>query len=109
MDSVSKPLFEKEGLPVLVARLDIPEEFAWFNELDAEERGDFFMGLLAIITSNGGNLATRIEEYLRGWQATVEIASTPGLAEAIKQAEKSPRHGPYTSFEEAFGRVQAQF
>lgn len=102
MDSTLKPL-SKEPISVLAARLDLPEEFAWFNELDAEERSDFFVELLAIITSDGGDLVTRIEEYLRGWQATVEIASTPGLAEAIKHAEQSPRRGPYTSFEEAFG------
>ena len=36
---------------VLVEELDLPPEYAWFNELDAEERSEFFKGLLEILTA----------------------------------------------------------
>jgi hypothetical protein len=90
---------------VLVAKPELPPEFAWFNELDVEERNDFFIGLLEILFSDGADLKVKIDEYLRGWQATVEITSNPDFVEEFKRAKKSQLHGPYSSFEEAFGGV----
>ena len=41
-----------EPLPedsLLVAKFDLPPEFAWFNELNVQERIDFFVGLLEVL------------------------------------------------------------
>ena len=103
-----------EPLPedsLLAARLDLPPEFAWFNELNVQERIDFFFGLLEVLarpelTLPDGRQRTLIDainEYLRGWQATVELCSNPAIAEEMAVAEKGPFRGPYSSFEEAFG------
>ena len=103
-----------EPLPedsLLVAEFDLPPEFTWFNELDVQERIDFFVGLLEVLakpdlTLPDGRQRTHIEainEYLQGWQATVELCSDPAVAEEITAAEKGPFRGPYFSFEEAFG------
>ena len=93
-----------EPLPedsLLVAKFDLPPEFAWFNELNTQERIDFFFGLLEVLAKPELTLPderqrTHIEainEYLRGWQATVEL-SDPAVAEEIAAAEKGPFNGP---------------
>jgi len=95
---------------ILVAKLDLPAKYAWFNELSAEERLRFFAGLWEVLTTKDLSLPdgrkrsrmAAINEYIRGWRATVEICSTPGLAQEIEAAEKGPFRGPYSSFEEAF-------
>ena len=103
-----------EPLPedsLLVAKFDLPPELAWFNELNVQERIDFFVGLLEVLakpelTLPDGRQRTHIEainEYLQGWQATVELCSNPAVAEEIAAAEEGPFRGPYSSAEEAFG------
>jgi len=82
-----------------------------FNELNVQERIDFFVGLLQVSAKPELTLPDRrqrthmdaINEYLRGWQATVELCSNLEIAEEIAAAEKGPFRGPYSSFEEAFG------
>lgn len=95
---------------VLVEKLDLPPEYTWFNELNAEERSEFFRGLLEILTAReeeltlpDGRPRTRIvalDEYIRGWQATVEIESSPELLEAIQRGLDDARHGRFASPEE---------
>jgi hypothetical protein len=95
---------------VLVEQLDLPPEYTWFNELSAEERSEFFKGLLEILTARKEDLAlpdgrprTRmaaLDEYVRGWQATVEIESSPELLEAIQHSLDDARHGRFVSPEE---------
>jgi hypothetical protein len=103
-----------EPLPedsLLVAKFDLPPEFAWFNELNVQERIDFFVGLLEVLakpklTLPDGRQRSHmdaINEYLQGWQATVELCSNPEIAEEVAAAEEGPFRGPYSSFEEAFG------
>ncbi|HID63935.1 MAG TPA: hypothetical protein EYP49_14535 [Anaerolineae bacterium] len=66
---------------LLVAKFDLPPEFAWFNELNVQERIDFFVGLLEVsarpeLTLPDGRQRTLMDalnEYLCGWQATVEL------------------------------------
>ena len=95
---------------VLVEKLDLPPEYTWFNELNAEERSEFFRGLLEILTAReeeltlpNGRPRTRmaaLDEYIRGWQATVEIESSPGLLEAVQRGLDDARHGRFVSPEE---------
>jgi len=95
---------------VLVEELDLPPEYAWFNELDAEERSEFFKGLLEILTARKEDLAlpdgrprsrmAALDEYIRGWQATVEIESGPELLQAIQRGLDDARHGRFVSQEE---------
>jgi hypothetical protein len=103
-----------EPLPedsLLVAKFDLPPELAWFNELNVQERIDFFVGLLEVLakpelTLPDGRQRTPMDalnEYLRSWQATVELCSSPAIVEEIAAAEKGPFRGPYSSFEEALG------
>jgi hypothetical protein len=103
-----------EPLPedsLLVAEFDLPPELAWFNELNVQERIDFLAGLLEVLakpelTLPDGRQRTHMDalsEYLRGWQATVELCSNPAVAEEIATAEEGPFRGPYSSLEEAFG------
>ena len=102
-----------EPLPedsLLVAKFDLPPELAWFNELNVQERIDFFTGLLEVLAKpeltlpdgRRRTLMDALNEYLRGWQATVELCSNPAIAEEITAAEKGPFRGAYSSFEEAF-------
>ncbi len=96
-----------EKLSILVARLDLPPEYAWFNELSAAERLDFFAGLLEVLTAEdltrpGGRKRTRmtaINEYIRTWQATVELESSPELVEAVRQGIDDMEHGRLASRE----------
>jgi hypothetical protein len=103
-----------EPLPedsLLVAKFDLPPELAWFNELNVQERIDFFVGLLEVLakpelTLPDGRQRTHmdaINEYLQGWQATVELCSSPTIVEEIAAAEKGPFRGPYSSTEETLG------
>ena len=104
-----KTLPVQEAL-VLVEELDLPPEYAWFNELSAEERSEFFKGLLEILTAQeeeltlpDGRPRTRmaaLDEYIRGWQATVEIESSPELLEAIQRGLDDAKHGRFVSPEE---------
>ena len=106
MTSASKA--EKMSLqdfPVLNARLDLPEELSWFNELDAGDRIEFFSGLLDILASDGSDLLVRLGEYLRGWQATVEICSSPDLLASYERAEDDLRHRRFLTYEEVFSDV----
>ena len=92
---------------VLVEKLDLPPEYAWFNELNAEERSEFFRGLLEILTAGkeeltlpDGRPRTRmaaLDEYIRGWQAMVEIESSPELLEAIRRGLEDASHGRFVS------------
>jgi predicted transcriptional regulator len=95
---------------VLVEKLDLPPEYTWFNELDAEERSEFFKGLLEILTAReeeltlpDGRSRTRtvaLDEYIRGWQAMVEIESSPELLEALRRGLEDARHGRFVSQDE---------
>jgi predicted transcriptional regulator len=95
---------------VLVEKLDLPPEYTWFNELNAEERSEFFRGLLEILTVPNEELTlpdgrprTRmaaLDEYIRGWQATAEIESSPELLEAIQRGLDDAKHGRFVSQEE---------
>ncbi len=107
---VGEPLLEDS---LLAAEFDLPPEFAWFNELNIQERIDFFTGLLKVLArpeltwpdGRPRTLMDAINEYVRGWQATVELCSNPTVVEEITIAEKGPFSGPYPSFEEAFGDI----
>ena len=100
-----------EPLPedsLLVAKFDLPPEFAWFNELNVQERIDFFVGLLEVLakpelTLPDGRQRTHIDainEYLQGWQATVELESSPELVEAVRQGIDDMEQGRFASREE---------
>jgi hypothetical protein len=108
-----------EPLPedsLLVAKFDLPPELAWFNELNVQERIDFFVGLLEVLakpelTLPDGRQRTpmdAINEYLRGWQATVELCSNPEIAEEIAAAEKGPFREPYSSFNDCAGCIKEE-
>ncbi len=95
---------------LLTGRFDLPPEYAWFNELDAQARQDFFAGLLKVLVRPqlalpDGRRRSRqeaLDEYLRGWRATIEIESNPNLVTAIKSAMHGPFYGPYDSVDKAF-------
>jgi len=100
-----------EPLPedsLLVAKFDLPPELAWFNELNVQERIDFFVGLLEVLakpelTLPDGRQRTHmdaINEYLRGWQATVELESSPELVEAVRQGIDDMEQGRFASRKE---------
>jgi hypothetical protein len=105
-----------EPLPedsLLVAKFDLPPEFAWFNELNVQERVDFFTGLLRVLAKPDLSLPDgrqrthmdAINEYLRGWQATVELESSPEAMESHERALNDVKHGRFASYEEVFGDV----
>jgi hypothetical protein len=100
-----------EPLPedsLLVAKFDLPPELAWFNELNVQERIDFFVGLLQVLakpelTLPDGRQRSHmdaINEYLRGWQATVELESSPELVEAVRQGIDDMEQGRFASRKE---------
>jgi hypothetical protein len=100
-----------EPLPedsLLVAKFDLPPEFIWFNELNAQERIDFFVGLLQVLakpelTLPDGRQRSHmdaINEYLQGWQATVELESSPELVEAVRQGIDDMEQGRFASRKE---------
>ena len=100
-----------EPLPedsLLVAEFDLPPELAWFNELSVQERVDFFFGLLEVLAKpeltlpdgRQRTLADAINEYLQGWQATVELESSPELVEAVRQGIDDMEQGRFASREE---------
>jgi hypothetical protein len=105
-----------EPLPedsLLVAKFDLPPELAWFNELNVQERIDFFVGLLEVLakpelTLPDGRQRTpmdAVNEYLRGWQATVELESSPEAMESHGRALDDVKHGQFASYKEVFGGV----
>lgn len=94
-----------QGFPVLNARLDLPDDLAWFNELSAGDRIEFFSGLLDILASDGDNLLAMLGEYLRGWRATVEICSSPELTASYEQAKDDLHHRRFLTYEEVFSGV----
>jgi hypothetical protein len=100
-----------EPLPedsLLVAKFDLPPEFIWFNELNVQERIDFFVGLLEVLakpelTLPDGRQRSHmdaINEYLQGWQATVELESSPELVEAVRQGIDDMEQGRFASRKE---------
>jgi hypothetical protein len=100
-----------EPLPedsLLVAKFDLPPELVWFNELSVQERIDFFTGFLEVLakpelTLPDGRQRTHmdaINAYLRGWQATVELESSPELVEAVRQGIDDMEQGRFASREE---------
>jgi len=100
-----------EPLPedsLLVAKFDLPPDLVWFNELNVQERIDFFFGLLEVLakpelTLPDGRQRTLMEainEYLRGWQATVELESSPELVEAVRQGIADMEQGRFASRKE---------
>jgi hypothetical protein len=100
-----------EPLPedsLLVAKFDLPPELVWFNELNVQERIDFFVGLLQVLakpelTLPDGRQRTHmdaINEYLRGWQATVELESSSELVEAVRQGIDDMEQGRFASRKE---------
>lgn len=58
-----------DSFTVLSGHLTLPEEMAWFNSLDPEERNDFLMGLLNLVAVDGGRRETTLHEYLQSWRA----------------------------------------
>lgn len=109
----------REAVPsvaVLESRLDLPKRYAWFNELNSQERLDFFAGLLEALTMPvtslpNGRRRTRmaaVNDYLRGWQATIEIESSPSLVESARQGMEDARLGrfvPVSEVEEYLGSI----
>jgi len=102
-----------EPLPedsLLVAKFDLPPEFVWFNELNVQERIDFFAGLLEVLAKpeltlpdgRQRTLMDALNEYLRGWQATVELELSPELIESLKRGLDNMKHGRFASYEEVF-------
>ena len=100
-----------EPLPedsLLVAKFDLPPEFAWFNELSVQERIDFFFGLLEVLAKpeltlpdgRQRTLMDALNEYLRGWHATVELESSPELVEAVRQGINDMEQGRFASRKE---------
>jgi len=100
-----------EPLPedsLLVAKFDLPPELVWFNELNVQERIDFFVGLLQVLakpelTLPDGRQRSHmdaINEYLQGWQATVELESSPELVEAVRQGIDDMEQGRFASRKE---------
>jgi hypothetical protein len=102
-----------EPLPedsLLVAKFDLPPELAWFNELNVQERVDFFVGLLEVLAKPELTLPDRrqrthmdaINEYLRGWQATVELESSLELVESLKRGLDDMKYRRFASYREVF-------
>jgi len=93
----------QEDVSSATTTLELPAEFAWFKELSTEERDAFFVGLLEILASNGEDILSRLDEYFRGWCATVGLTSNPEFVEEFKRREEAELRGPFSSLEEAFG------
>ena len=111
LSEASSVYISGEPLPedsLLVAKFDLPPEFIWFNELNVQERIDFFVGLLEVLakpelTLPDGRQRSHmdaINEYLQGWQATVELESSPELAETVRQGIDDMEQGRFASREE---------
>ncbi len=98
---------------VLTGRFDLPPEYAWFNELDASARQDFFAGLLKVLVrppltlpdGRRRSLLDALDEYLRGWQATVELESALEVRQSFDRARDDLEHGRVVSYQEVFGNV----
>lgn len=101
------------GDTLLLGRLELPPRYAWFNELTIQERLDFFAGLLEVLFNPvlvlpDGRRRTRqaaLDEYLRRWEATIEIESSPELLTSIEAGRTDLRHGRMASYEEVFSDV----
>jgi hypothetical protein len=116
LSEASSVYISGEPLPedsLLVAKFDLPPEFAWFNELDVQERIDFFFGLLEVLarpelTLPDGRQRTLIDalnEYLQGWQATVELESSPEAMESHERALDDVKHGRFASYEKVLSKA----
>ncbi len=92
-----------QEFPTLGAKLDLPAEFGWFNELNVQERIDFLGGLLEVLVNNASNRLVALDEYLRGWQATVEINSSPELLASYARANADLQQARVLSYDEVFG------
>ena len=108
-----------ESLPgdlLLAAEFDLPPEFDWFNELNVQERVDFFTGLLKVFAMPDGSwpngrpctLRDAINGYVRGWQTTVELESSPEAMESHERALADVKNGRFVSYEEVFGDVRTR-
>ena len=64
-----------ERSTILSGRLALPNEIAWFNELSAEERNEFLIGLLNLIALEDGHREQALRAYLRSWQAKSRLAA----------------------------------
>jgi hypothetical protein len=101
------------GETLLEAHFELPQRYAWFNELTTQERLDFFAGLLEtlvnpVLVLPNGKRRTRqaaLDEYLRGWAATAEIESGPELMQSIQAGKTDLRHGRILSYAEVFNDV----
>jgi hypothetical protein len=99
---------------ILVATLDLPPKYAWFNELNAEERLRFFAGLWEVLTTmknlslpNGRQRSrmAAVNEFTRGWQATVELEASPETRISFERGREDIEHGRLASYEEVFNDV----
>jgi len=93
----------QEDVSTATTALALPAEFAWFKELSTKERDAFFVGLLEILASDGEDILSRLDEYFRGWCATVELTSNPEFVEEFKRRARTELRGSFSSFDEAFG------
>jgi hypothetical protein len=98
---------------ILVATLDLPPKYAWFNELNAEARLRFFAGLWEVLTMKNLSLPNgrqrsrmaAVNEYIRGWQATVELEASPETRISFERGREDMKHGRLASYEEVFSDV----
>ncbi len=66
-----------EHAVVLSDKLNLPEEMAWFNELDPEERNVFLTGLLNLIAMDDGRREEALTDYLQSWRDKSASESKP--------------------------------
>lgn len=62
---------------VLAGQLTLPEEMAWFNNLDPEQRNEFLLGLLRLVAMDDGRREKVLNEYLQSWQTRDTRATGP--------------------------------
>lgn len=74
-----------EQTVVLSDKLNLPEEMAWFNDLNSEERNDFLAGLLNLIALDDGRREKALNDYLQSWRekSTSESSSPDSLSQAF--------------------------
>lgn len=58
-----------QDVPILNDKLSLPQEWDWFNELNASERLGVFSDILGNLSATGGNLAATLGEYLHDWHS----------------------------------------
>lgn len=106
---------------VLTQQFDLPADLSWFNELEAEERDEFFRGLMIVLTSPKTMWQWAVESHIRHWQIAVDVAKRQDkpVLKVIRVYQPKPHKTPFQhfvdvvhelrAFEEKYGMTSAEF